>query len=158
MHDPLPMTTPNPSTASILLVEDNADEAKLTRIALSRFGHGNVVQHVSDGQQALDYLFRRGRFAGRVGTNPQVVLLDLKMPVCDGFAVLREVKTSEHLKHTPIVVLTSSSEPTDLQRAYACGSNAYVAKPTDFADFLRAMKQVCDFWLSTNQPAPQPTH
>lgn len=148
--------TPHPP--SILLVEDNADEADLTRIALARYGQGNHVEHVSDGQQALDYLFRRGRYAGRTGTDPQVVLLDLKMPVRDGFEVLREVKTSAQLKHTPIVVLTSSAEPADLQRAYASGSNAYVAKPTDFADFLGAMKQVCDFWLRTNRTASHPTH
>ncbi|MBA4256973.1 MAG: two-component system response regulator [Polaromonas sp.] len=147
-----------PPAASILLVEDNADEADLTRIALTRYGQGNPVEHVSDGQQALDYLFRRGRYTGRTGNDPLVVLLDLKMPVRDGFDVLREVKTSEHLRHTPIVVLTSSAEPADLQRAYASGSNAYVAKPTDFADFLSTMKQVCDFWLRANQTVPQPTH
>lgn len=145
-------------TAAILLVEDNPDEADLTRMALSRYGHRGSVQHVSDGQQALDYLFRRGSYAGRTGADPKVVLLDLKMPVLDGFAVLREVKSSTLMRHTPIVVLTSSTEPADLRRAYAAGSNAYVAKPTDFAEFLQSIKAVCEFWLHANQAALPTVH
>jgi len=146
------------SAAPILLVEDNPDEADLTRMALTRYGQGHQVQHVSDGLQALDYLYRRGRYSGRTGADPRVILLDLKMPVLDGFGVLLEVKNSEQLRHTPVVVLTSSTEPTDLRRAYAAGGNAYVAKPTDFAEFLGAMKQLCEFWLHVNQPAPQARH
>jgi len=146
------------NAASILLVEDNPDEADLTRMALTRYGHGHGVQHVSDGLQALDYLYRRGRYSGRTGADPLMVLLDLKMPVLDGFGVLLEVKSSAQLRHTPVVVLTSSTEPNDLRRAYAAGGNAYVAKPTDFAEFLGAMKHLCEFWLHVNQPAPQAHH
>lgn len=134
----------------ILLVEDNPDEADLTRMALARHGFGARVQHVSNGEQALDFLHRRGAFAQRPAIDPAVVLLDLKMPVLDGFGVLADVKQSQTLKHTPVVVLTSSTEPSDLCRAYAAGTNAYVAKPTDFGEFLRAIQRVCDFWLNTN--------
>ena len=140
--------------ATILLVEDNADEADLTRMALSRYGHREGVHHVTDGRQALDYLFRQGRFAGRTGGDPRVVLLDLKMPVLDGLAVLREVKASPHTRHTPVVMLTSSNEAADVRAAYAAGTNAYLAKPTNFADFLQSMKAVCEFWLHVNEPAP----
>ena len=145
------------NAVSVLLVEDNPDEADLTRIALTRFGQGCQVVHVADGQHALDYLFRQGRCAGRTGADPKMVLLDLKMPVHDGFEVLRAVRAAEHWRHTPMVVLTSSAEPADLHRAYALGCNAYVAKPTDFAEFLDTMKQVCGFWLLANQTVPQPT-
>jgi CheY-like chemotaxis protein len=142
--------------APILLVEDNPDDAELAKMALARFGFGARVQHVSNGELALDYLYRRGSFCERADDDPVMVLLDLKMPVLDGFGVLSEVKQSAALKHTPIVVLTSSTEPADLTRAYAAGTNAYMAKPTDFAEFLGAMKHVCDFWLSVNHPAPTP--
>lgn len=138
----------------ILLVEDNPDEAALTKMALSRYADGAPVEHVSNGQQALDYLFRRGTFSERTGGDPAMVLLDLKMPILDGFGVLAQVKGSAALRHTPIVVLTSSTEPSDLMRAYAAGTNAYMAKPTDFGEFLGAMKHLCAFWLQVNTPAP----
>lgn len=146
------------SAAPVLLVEDNPDEAELTRLALSRYGPAVQVDHVSNGQEALDYLFRRGPYRSRLSSDPAVVLLDLKMPVLDGFGVLAQVKASKQLRHTPVVVLTSSSEPTDLHRAYAQGTNAYMAKPTDFGEFLAAMKHVCEFWLRINRPAPPTLH
>jgi CheY-like chemotaxis protein len=144
--------------APILLVEDNPDDAELAKMALSRYGFGARVHHVSNGEQALDYLYRRGSFCERTDADPAMVLLDLKMPVLDGFGVLTEVKQSDSLRHTPVVVLTSSTEPNDLTRAYAAGTNAYMAKPTDFAEFLGAMKHVCEFWLGINHPAPAPQH
>jgi len=151
--------TPMPQTNTpILLVEDNPDEADLTRMALARHGFGPRVQHVSNGEQALDFLYRRGAYKQRTGGDPAVVLLDLKMPVLDGFGVLCDVKQSAELKHTPVVALTSSTEPSDLSRAYAAGTNAYVAKPTDFAEFLGTIKHVCDFWLRTNEAAPLSAH
>lgn len=138
----------------ILLVEDNPDEADLTRLALARHGFGPRVFHVSNGEQALDFLYRREAYNQRQEGSPALVLLDLKMPVLDGFGVLAAVKQSTELKHTPVVVLTSSTEPSDLSRAYAAGSNAYVAKPTDFGEFLVTIKHVCDFWLLANEPSP----
>ncbi|GAA6142897.1 response regulator [Hydrogenophaga sp. 5NK40-0174] len=145
----------NSNAAPILLVEDNPDDAELTRLALARHGLQDRVVHVSDGMQALDYLYRRDRFADRPPANPSLVLLDLKMPLLDGIGVLREVKSTDHLRSIPIVVLTSSTEPSDLQRAYEAGTNAYIAKPTEFAEFLSAMKHVCEFWVNINQTAPQ---
>lgn len=145
----------NKNAGAILLVEDNPDDAELTRLALARHGLDGRVTHVSDGLQALDYLYRRAAFAQRVGGNPTLVLLDLKMPLMDGIGVLKEIKGSEALHNIPVVVLTSSTEPSDLQRAYDAGTNAYIAKPTEFSQFLSAMKHVCEFWIHINQTAPQ---
>jgi CheY-like chemotaxis protein len=145
----------NKNADAILLVEDNPDDAELTRLALARHGLDGRVTHVSDGMQALDYLYRRDGFADRPGGNPVLVLLDLKMPLLDGIGVLKEIKGSDHLRNIPVVVLTSSTEPSDLQRAYDAGTNAYIAKPTEFAQFLSAMKHVCEFWININQTAPQ---
>ncbi|MCD6665971.1 response regulator [Hydrogenophaga bisanensis] len=145
----------NKSADPILLVEDNPDDAELTRLALARHGLDQRVVHVSDGIQALDYLHRRGGFSDRSGGNPQLVLLDLKMPLLDGIGVLKEIKGSDVLHNIPVVILTSSTEPSDLQRAYDAGTNAYIAKPTEFAQFLNAMKHVCEFWVNINQTAPQ---
>jgi CheY-like chemotaxis protein len=138
----------------ILLVEDDPDDAELTRLALTRLGLEQQVVHVADGLQALDWLFRRGEFGARTTADPQLVLLDLKMPLLDGIAVLREVKGSESLRHVPVVVMTSSTEPGDLRRAYEAGANAYVAKPTEFPHFLATLQRLCDFWIDTNLLAP----
>ncbi len=145
----------NRTAEAILLVEDNPDDAELTKLALARHGLDGRITHVSDGMQALDYLYRRDAFADRPGGNPVLILLDLKMPFLDGIGVLKEIKSSEALRNIPVVVLTSSTEPSDLQRAYDAGTNAYIAKPTDFGQFLSAMKHVCEFWININQPAPQ---
>jgi CheY-like chemotaxis protein len=146
----------NRNAESILLVEDNPDDAELTRLALARHGLGGCVTHVCDGMQALDYLYRRNAFASRAAGNPSLILLDLKMPLLDGIGVLHEVKGSAQLRNIPVVVLTSSTEPSDLLRAYEAGTNAYIAKPTEFSQFLSAMKHVCEFWININQTAPQP--
>ena len=124
---------------SILLVEDNPDDAELTKLALSRYGLDGRVTHVSDGMQALDYLYCRNEFQQRTGSNPSLVLLDLKMPLLDGIGVLQEIKNSEALHNIPVVILTSSTEPSD---------------PTEFSQFLSAMKHVCEFWVNINQTAP----
>lgn len=144
----------NKTAESILLVEDNPDDAELTRLALARHGLDGRVTHVSDGMQALDYLYRRDAFASRTGNDPSLILLDLKMPLLDGIGVLHEIKGCELLRNIPVVVLTSSTEPSDLLRAYSAGTNAYIAKPTEFSQFLSAMKHVCEFWININQTAP----
>ena len=145
----------NRTFESILLVEDNPDDAELTRLALARHGLDGCVTHVSDGMQALDYLYCRGAFVSRTSVNPSLILLDLKMPLLDGIGVLHEIKGCEQLHNIPVVVLTSSTEPSDLLRAYTAGTNAYIAKPTEFSHFLSAMKHVCEFWININQTAPQ---
>ena len=138
----------------ILLAEDNAHDAELTMTALRDHRLLNDVVHVRDGAEALDYLFRRNRFADRASGNPSLVLLDLKMPKVDGIEVLRQVKSTAELKSIPVVVLTSSREEQDLVRSYDLGVNAYVVKPVDFPEFMDAVKVLGGFWALINEPAP----
>jgi len=139
---------------SILLAEDNAQDAELTLTALAEYNLANEVVVVGDGEQALDYLFFRGRYKQRPNGNPAVVLLDLKMPKVDGLEVLRAIKQDEKLKTIPVVMLTSSREEEDLVRSYRLGVNAYVVKPVDFQAFLEAVRQLGAFWTVHNEPPP----
>jgi CheY-like chemotaxis protein len=107
-----------------------------------------------DGEEALDYLNRRGAFENREGGNPTVVLLDLKMPKIDGLTVLREVRSHPDLKQIPVVLLTSSNEESDIAEGYNLGVNAYVVKPVDFHEFVDAVKKVGLFWSVTNVAPP----
>jgi CheY-like chemotaxis protein len=138
----------------ILLAEDSAADVELTLEALSQHHLANEVVVVRDGTEALDYLFRRGEYAGRPEGNPAVVLLDLKMPKLDGLQVLKQVKADETLRAVPIVMLTSSREEQDLVESYRLGVNAYVVKPVDFGRFVDAVKQVGMFWAVVNEPPP----
>ena len=115
----------------------------------------NRVDVVRDGEEALNYLYRRGRFQGREGNNPIVVLLDIKMPKVDGLEVLRQIKSDEKLKTVPVVVLTSSREEQDMVQSYKLGVNAYVVKPVDFSQFVDAIKEVGAFWAVINEPPPE---
>lgn len=137
---------------SILLAEDNPNDVELTLTALAEHNLANEVVVVSDGAEALDYLYARGRFKDRTGGHPALVLLDLKMPKIDGLGVLRTVKQDENLRIIPIVMLTSSREEQDLVRSYQYGVNAYVVKPVDFQSFIDAVKQLGIFWAMHNQP------
>ncbi len=139
---------------NILLVEDDARDVQLTLAALEEHHLANKVAVVRDGAEALDYLYRRGEFKTRAGGNPIVVLLDNKMPRVNGLEVLKTIKTDEHLKVIPVVVLTSSRETPDLIEFYKHGVNAYVVKPVDFADFMKAVKQLGIFWAAINEPPP----
>lgn len=141
-------------SAPVLLVEDNPGDAELTLMALSRHGLGKRVVHARDGVDALDYLHRRGDHAESTDPVPALVLLDLKMPMLDGFAVIRDMRKTPTLAHVPVVVLTSSNEPTDRLRAYESGANAYMCKPVDFVEFMEAMRCACQFWMQVNQRAP----
>lgn len=141
-------------SAPVLLVEDNPGDAELTLMALSRHGLGKRVVHSRDGVDALDYLHRRGDHAESTDLPPALVLLDLKMPMLDGFAVIRDMRKTPTLAHVPVVVLTSSNEPTDRLRAYEAGANAYMCKPVDFVEFMEAMRCACQFWMQVNQRAP----
>jgi CheY-like chemotaxis protein len=138
----------------ILLAEDNANDVELTLAALRENHVVNEVVVVRDGAEALDYLHRRNRFADRVGGNPALVLLDLKMPKVDGIEVLRQVKSAPALKTIPVVVLTSSREEQDLVRTYDLGVNAYVVKPIDFPEFMDAVKVLGGFWAVINETPP----
>lgn len=138
----------------ILLVEDDPRDAKLTLAALHEFNVANKVSIVNDGEQALDYLYCRGKFEKREGGNPVAVLLDLKMPKVDGLEVLRTMKADKALKMIPIIMLTSSRETPDLTECYSLGVNAYVVKPVDFGEFAKAVKHLGIFWAAVNEPPP----
>lgn len=139
---------------TILLVEDNPNDVELTLEALADYRLANEIVVLNDGEEALDYLYRRGRFAAREPVFPAVVLLDLKMPKVDGLTVLRSVKADPGLKCIPIVMLTSSREERDLVESYQLGVNAYVVKPVDFGQFVEAMKKLGYFWAVLNEPPP----
>jgi CheY-like chemotaxis protein len=134
----------------ILVVDDDETTVELLLIALSRqqFPHETVV--VRDGMEALDYLFRRGKFVGRDKKEPVVVLLDLKMPGVAGFEVLRQVKSDDALKRIPVVVFSSSDDESDRWQSYELGANAYVTKPVDFAELLEVVQVVGQFWTAIN--------
>ena len=141
---------------TILLVEDNPDDAKLT---LRAFKHNNMLNPVvvaRDGVEALDFLFARGAYADRAGKPlPTLIILDLKLPKLDGLGVLRAVRGDERTRHIPVVVLTSSKEEQDLIHSYALGANSYVRKPVDFTEFLEAARILGIYWLMMNQPPPE---
>jgi CheY-like chemotaxis protein len=138
----------------ILLVEDDPKDVELTLTALEEYNLANEVVISHDGEEALDYLYRRGNFAGRPDGNPAVLLLDLKLPKVDGLEVLQQIKSNGNLKMIPVVVLTSSREEKDLVSSYQLGVNAYVVKPVDFHEFVDAIKELGMFWAIINEPPP----
>ena len=135
----------------ILLVEDSVRDAELILDALEPHQLAGEVVHVRDGAEALDYLYRRGGFAGRADGQPVLMLLDLKLPKVDGLEVLRQIKGDAALKIIPVVMMTSSRQEQDLVRSYELGVNAYVVKPMKFQDFVEAVKQVGGFWAKINE-------
>jgi CheY-like chemotaxis protein len=138
----------------ILLVEDSDNDVQLTLAALEETHLANEVDVVTDGQQALDYLYRRGPHGERVEGHPAVVLLDLKLPKLNGLEVLAQLKGDPDLRQIPVVMLTSSREEPDLARAYSLGVNAYVVKPVGFDAFSSALRELGLFWAILNQPPP----
>lgn len=138
----------------ILLVEDSPKDAELTLAALQKCQLCNEVAMVRDGAEALDYLRCIGKHAGREAVSPAVVLLDLKMPKVDGLEVLEQIRADPALRHTPIVMLTSSREEKDLLRSYELGVNAFVVKPVDFKEFFAAIQDLGMFWAVLNEPPP----
>ncbi len=139
--------------AHILLVEDDPDHAELALRSIRRSDRRCEVHHVADGAQALDYLFRRGRYADPSDSPiPRIVLLDLRLPKVDGLEVLARVKADEHLREIPIVVLTTSSADADVQAAYARHVNSYIVKPTGFREFRAVMQDLTLYWLDHNRP------
>jgi CheY-like chemotaxis protein len=131
---------------AILLVEDNPGDARLTMEALREAKVHNRLDHVIDGMEALAYLRRQGRYAK--ATRPDLILLDLNLPRKDGREVLSEIKTDEHLKRIPVVVLTTSQAEEDILRAYNLNANCYVTKPVDLDQFIKVVQTIEDFWLS----------
>ncbi len=146
--------SPARKSGRILLAEDDPRDVELTLQALSRHDLGSKVDVVSDGEQALDYLYRRGTWERRSAGHPAVVLLDLKMPKVDGLEVLRQVKRDEALQIIPVVVLTSSREERDVTASYDLGGNAYVVKPIHFNEFVDAVAELGAFWGLLNEAPP----
>ncbi|HEX8552388.1 MAG TPA: response regulator [Abditibacteriaceae bacterium] len=138
----------------ILLVEDSQNDVELTLSALAENRLANEVVVARDGEEALDYLYRRGIWKLRTEGNPAVVLLDLKLPKVDGLEVLQCLKNDPSLRSVPVVMLTSSNEEQDLVRSYDLGVNAYVVKPVGFSGFVEALREVGVFWAVINQPPP----
>ena len=137
----------------ILLVEDNPDDVELTRLAFDEAKIANQLVVVGDGAEALDYLFAKGKYSGRDPSDmPSIVLLDLNLPKVDGREVLQAVRANEATKTLPVVVLTTSTEPFDVEASYALGVNSYIQKPVDFEQFVWAVKQVGLYWLVLNHP------
>jgi len=140
----------------ILLVEDNDNDAELTMRALLKNKLTNRLARVSDGAEALDFLFCKGKYAGRAQGTPKVVLLDLHLPKIDGIEVLREIRKNPLTERTPVVVLTSSSEEKDIIETYKLGVNSYIVKPVDFEKFIEAVSAVGLYWLLLNKPPVKP--
>jgi len=140
----------------ILLVEDNPDDVDLTIRALNKNKILNEVVVVSDGAEALDYLFGTGTYAGRdVSIVPELILLDLKLPKIDGLEVLKRIRSDERTEILPVVILTSSREEQDVINGYKLGANSYIRKPVDFDQFIEAVKQLGLYWLVINEPPPR---
>ena len=136
---------------TILLAEDSPADAEMALDALGDANLVNPVVHVEDGVEVMDYLLRRGRFADRKEGNPAVLLLDIKMPRMDGLEVLQQMRENEALRRVPVVMLTSSSEESDLARSWDLGVNAYVVKPVDADQFFTAVKTLGQFWAVFNE-------
>lgn len=136
----------------ILLVEDNAADAELVTRALKNHNLHKGMHHVKDGEEALEFLFCQGRYAGRQEKAPlKVIFLDLKIPRVSGLEVLRQIKEHRQLRRIPVVVITSSGQDPDARKAYELGANGYVVKPVGFEDFINAISSTGLFWLKVNE-------
>ena len=141
---------------TILLVEDNPDDVKLTLRTFNEHNLSNDIVLAQDGAEALEYIFGTGAYAGRdVTDQPAVIFLDLKLPKLDGLEVLRRIRRDPRTALQPVVILTSSSEEQDMIQGYALGANSYVRKPVDFDQFVEAARQLGLYWLLLNQAPPR---
>jgi len=144
------------TSKSILFVEDDPRDQELALKALESDNLGVTVVFADNGEEALDYLYRRGKYATRPEGHPAVVILDLKMPKVDGLEVLGRIRSEPSLHLLPVVFLTSSREEGDLLQAYELGVNAYVVKPVDFREFASKVRQLGLFWVACNETPPSP--
>jgi CheY-like chemotaxis protein len=135
----------------ILFAEDNSKDRELTLATLDENNLANEVICVGDGEEALDYLYKRGKYSNRSNGNLAAIILDIKMPKVDGIEVLRQIKSDEKLRLIPIIILTSSREEKDIIESYKLGVNAYVVKPVDFSEFVEAIKSLGLFWAIINE-------
>jgi CheY-like chemotaxis protein len=136
----------------ILLVEDNPHDAELTIRALRKQNLANRLVHLQDGEEALEFLYGTGRFAGRdVDRLPKVIFLDIKMPKVDGISVLKVIKSDERTKSIPVVIVTSSAMDPDIKKCYALGANSYIVKPVEFDDFAKTISELGLYWMVVNK-------
>ncbi len=142
------------SYKAILLADDNPRDAELALAAMEEDHLADKVALCRDGTEVLDYLYRRGAFRDRSEGNPILIVLDLKMPKVDGLQVLRTIKQDTAFSRIPVVMFTSSREEFDVARCYAAGVNAYVVKPVDFPDYVKAVRELGVFWGLINEPPP----
>jgi len=145
----------NTKVKRILIVDDSPRDVELILSALSEKNLANEVDVTDDGVEALDYLYKRGKFANRENGNPAVILLDIKMPRVDGIEVLRVIRSDARLKLIPVIMVTSSNEEKDLVESYKLGANSYVVKPVDIVQFIDAIKDLGQYWVVINQPPPK---
>ncbi len=142
----------------ILLVEDNPHEARLTILSLSEHNLANNLMHVDDGADAIDFVFAKGKYAGRAGRkNPKVILLDLNLPKIGGLEVLRQIRANESTKLIPIVILSSSKQDSDLSMGFELGANSYIVKPVEFESFQKAVAELGMYWMFLNETPDQKT-
>jgi two-component system response regulator len=139
----------------MLLVEDNLSDAELILASLASDGYPGAIQVVHDGAEALDFVFARGHYAGRVEEPTlRVIVLDVKLPKVDGLEVLRQLKTDPRTRSIPVVMLTSSNLARDVARAYRLGANSYVQKPVDFESFRQTVRGLGRYWMALNERPP----
>jgi len=142
----------NLNELEILLVEDNPNDAELTIRALKKNNLANNIVHVTDGEEALDFIFAKGKYKSRdLENKPKFILLDLKLPKINGLEVLKEIKANEFTKTIPVVMLTSSKEESDIVESYKLGVNSYIVKPVDFDHFVESVSNLGLYWLLLNE-------
>lgn len=138
---------------SILIVEDEEAHAELTRRAIRKSGNASRIDVVHDGEEALDYLFNRGKYANKIDfPTPGLILLDIKLPGIDGIEVLKQVKQHPILKRTPVIMLTTSKREEDIAASYNHYANSYLTKPVGFKEFEAKVKEIDRYWMGLNQP------
>lgn len=140
-------------SVEILLVEDNPTDVELTLRALKKNNLANSIHVVTDGAEALEYLFATGKYCDRdICLTPKLVILDLKLPKVGGLEILKKLKTDERTKTVPVVILTSSKEESDVIASYKLGANSFIVKPVDFEKFVLTVKDLGMYWLLLNEP------
>ncbi len=144
----------NLATIDLLLVEDNINDAELAIRELKKHNLTNNLFHVKDGEEALEFIFATGKYAGTrdAGNPPKLILLDIQMPKVNGIEVLQRIKGNDQTKMIPVVILTSSKEDPDIKACYTLGANSYIVKPVNFEGFAEAIKNLGFYWLLLNQP------
>ena len=144
----------NPNSVEVLLVEDNITDAELTIRELKKHNLANNLVHVKNGEEALEFIFGTGRYAGArdILFPPKLVLLDIQMPKVNGIEVLQQIKSDDRTRSMPVVILTSSKEDPDIKKCYELGANSYIVKPVNFERFTQAIQNLGMYWLLLNQP------